>query len=87
MNDTNKIDDGGPAMPTLVGSGTAANEFQIGPCSAQWYGLSLRDYFAAKAMQALLTNPQYNDHGYDEISAISYGVADYMLAARKAVQS
>jgi hypothetical protein len=46
-------------------------------------GISLRDYFAAKAMQGLLTNFKYD---YDEngYAQSAYKIADAMLAAREA---
>jgi hypothetical protein len=48
-------------------------------------GMSLRDYFAAKAMQGLIT--QFA-HGFepdtvDGFSAISYRIADSMMEARE----
>jgi hypothetical protein len=49
-------------------------------------GLSMRDYFAAKAMQALLR--QYPDHlmnsPSNEVACDAYSMADAMLKAREA---
>lgn len=46
-------------------------------------GMTLRDYFAAKAMQARLSNPQWI--ASDERAALdAYQVADAMLRAREA---
>jgi hypothetical protein len=46
-------------------------------------GMTLRDYFAAKAMQAILSNPEYE--GEDSgLADQSYNVADAMLKAREA---
>lgn len=46
-------------------------------------GMTLRDYFAAKAMQAILSRPVGEDKEDDEILAIlAYDVADDMLEAR-----
>ena len=45
-------------------------------------GMELRDYFAAKAMQALLTNPNKN-HFAPELSQASYEMADAMIRARE----
>lgn len=44
-------------------------------------GMTLRDYFAAKAMVAILSNPEYikEDH---ELAIQSFNVADAMLKAR-----
>ena len=52
-------------------------------------GMSLRDYFAAKAMQTVLSDPWYRDgeRTYAEIAPMvateAYTVADAMLEARK----
>lgn len=48
------------------------------------HGMTLRDYFAAKAMQALLTNG--NEHCVSSSRVLardSYEVADAMLKARE----
>ncbi len=50
-------------------------------------GMDLRDYFAAKAMQAYLQNSSERDICLEEvgnwIGAFSYTVADAMMEARK----
>ncbi len=51
--------------------------------------MTLRDYFAARAMQTLLDlcNRDSREEGLsypDHIAAVSYGVADAMLKARQA---
>lgn len=47
-------------------------------------GMTLRDYFAAKAMQAAATNPVGADgFTFDERAAWAYAQADAMLKARK----
>lgn len=62
--------DGGPAFP--IGSGDMRDPV----------GMTLRDYFAAKAMQGLMASP--SDPASVEIAAEwSYKVADAMLEARK----
>ena len=43
------------------------------------YGMNLRDYFAAKAMQALIDN----DGLFSEIPTQAYALADAMLKARE----
>ena len=43
-------------------------------------GMTLRDYFAAKAMQALIDN----DGLFSEIPTQAYSIADAMLKAREA---
>ena len=42
------------------------------------YGMSMRDYFAAKAMQALIDN----DGLFSEIPTQAYALADAMLKVR-----
>lgn len=78
----NEIKDGGPAFPTVADGG-------CGP----WPGMSLRDYFAAKALVAMFAmeaNPRvgtevepYNARFNAMIAAQAYALADTMLAARK----
>ena len=46
------------------------------------YGMTLRDYFAAKAMQGLLASNR--DLSWRELGALSYDAADAMLKAREA---
>jgi len=43
-------------------------------------GITMRDYFAARAMQALIDN----DGLFSEIPAQAYALADAMLKAREA---
>lgn len=72
-----EIDNGGPAFP------------QKEPLSNDWHGMSLRDYFAAKAMQGMLANTDHDDceaHAKGEFMWImaenAYIAADAMLAER-----
>ena len=54
------------------------------------YGMALRDYFAAKAMQGMFANPDDSHEQYDlsyedytkEIARCAYKMADAMLEAR-----
>jgi len=43
----------------------------------------LRDYFAAKAMQAVLTNHKLEDCDDDVVAKNCYQMADFMLKARE----
>lgn len=67
------IDNGGPAFP--VGSGDMRDPA----------GMSLRDYFAAKAMQGLLAA---QIHGFNDqpakgpFASMAYEMADAMMKAR-----
>ena len=66
MSNTNT---GGPAFPS-----PALQSFKE--------GMTLRDYFAAKAMQGILTDPEIV-MGATEIADLSYKYADAMLKARE----
>lgn len=46
-------------------------------------GMTLRDYFAAKAMQAILGDKTTHPDYYSEWAELSYRMADAMLAERE----
>jgi len=75
-----KKNDGGPAFPWTDPYGTEG-------LPQQSAGMTLRDYFAAKAMQAFLDSARATREPFGKVSAavaiISYGVADAMLAERE----
>ena len=48
-------------------------------------GMSLRDYFAAKAMQAYLSGNDRDEFGYGQWAKASYAMADAMIRARGGV--
>ena len=79
MSNTNKT--GGPAFPEVrIRSGDNYNP----PTKLYYGGMTLRDYFAAKAMQAILS-PKSNvsDQFIADCCARSaYEIADAMLKAR-----
>jgi hypothetical protein len=56
------------------------------PYGTAYAGMTLRDYFAAKAMQALITSrhTDYENGWYDEemVAKSAYEMADAMLKAR-----
>lgn len=71
---------GGPAFP--VSESALIRNLQ---------GMTLRDYFAAKAMQGLLSNPKLADeilkcskHGHNWIQQSAWGWADEVLKAKDA---
>ncbi len=75
MNDhipdvTKMISDGGPAFPTA---------FQM-----HSKGMTLRDYFAGKALHGLLALDNYGK--WDELAKCSYRISDAMLKAREGVK-
>lgn len=71
MNNTNT---GGPAF--------AVAEL----ANVKWEGMTLRDYFAAKAMQAILSeDPEYHQkYQFIDLAHFSYKCADAMLKEREA---
>lgn len=81
----NKINDGGPAFPRPMSE-------IAGVCLAGQDGMSLRDYFAAKALVGVLAQhyggddevgPNWSAQGQEpEIAATAYSLADAMLAER-----
>lgn len=72
------INDGGPAFPIPLLPGQSYQGHA--PCD----GMTLRDYFAAKAMQAAATNPEgANGFTFSERAKWAYEQADAMLKARE----
>jgi len=47
-------------------------------------GMTLRDYFAAKAMTGLLTAEIVGEYSNEHVAEISYRIADAMLKEREA---
>lgn len=72
-----EIKTGGPAFPT-------ENELQVGTNAYLYEGMTLRDYFAAKAMQGFCTQEGYSRMG--EIANDSYELADAMLKERESIK-
>ena len=64
------INDGGPAYPTPAG--VQHND-----------GMTLRDYFAAAALQGLLDSPAEAEFGVSHFATAAYEAADAMLKARE----
>ena len=66
-------DTGGPAFPQPTDS------------TLSWCGMTLRDYFAAKAMQGVVANldEAFGPEEFDEMAKVFYSMADAMLKARE----
>lgn len=67
-----------PAFPTLTCD-------ENGGSYTDDSGASLRDYFAAKAMQGILANPKWDPHQQSDskrLARSSFDYADAMLKAR-----
>jgi hypothetical protein len=76
MSNTNT---GGPAFPHTV-------EYKGSECGGvvPHGGMTLRDYFAAKAMQSMNGRKDYLDAPASAIALDAYALADAMLKAREA---
>lgn len=100
MNEIKKSDNGGPAFPSSEVHGQQFVDTPMGKGFEQGYedaqhGMSLRDYFAGKAMLGVLTsnddikpflvNEANSRCGRleDEVANFAYRQADAMLRARK----
>lgn len=68
------VNDGGPAFPMASG-----------PCNDFEHGMSLRDWFAGRAMQSML-HSEIGKSGWATVHGVAsdaYKVADAMLKARE----
>ena len=77
----NEFDTGGPAFPALANWDRSGNK----ATALQFEGMTLRDYFAAKALQGMLAsrNPTTPRFHPEDDAAYVYAVADAMLKARE----
>lgn len=66
---------GGPAFPT--------SDWDENDKAYKMHGMTLRDYFAAKAMQSMNSRPDYEDVPAYAIALDAYALADAMLKARE----
>jgi hypothetical protein len=77
------IKNGGPAFPTQT-----IQYFPDDKNADEEKGMTLRDYFAAKAMQGLIASPRGTPNGTDATTSWyakgAYLMADAMLKAREA---
>jgi hypothetical protein len=72
-----KNDNSGPAFPFK-------EMHTHGTPYTQWKGMTLRDYFAAKAMQGFCVGSLSDGLWMTEAAKKSYSMADTMLKAREA---
>jgi hypothetical protein len=78
------IDDGGPAFPTVATATTHGFYADGQPCMTHYgsrSGISVRDYFAAAALQALISSRSCTS--FDEAAFSAYEAANEMIAFRK----
>ena len=66
---------GGPAFPVHPNVNLDLDK--------RWCGMTLRDYFAAKAMQGMLAENGGGARSNDDLAVIAYALADSMLKARE----
>lgn len=76
MNNTNT---GGPAFPAEVLGTDEHGEYRL-----PWQGMTLRDYFAAKAMQGMLAENGGGALRNETMVEFAYDIADVMLKVREA---
>ena len=77
MSNTNT--NGGPAFPEIrIRGGDNYNP----PTKLYYGGMTLRDYFAAKAMQSYLLDKDRDSFTVEQWAQASYEMADAMLKAR-----
>jgi len=75
--------DGGPAFPvTQVELDEEGRAVKIAPSC----GMTLRDYFAAAALQGMMANPSWDSTLRHTVAENAYGYANAMLAERQEVQ-
>ena len=70
--------DGGPAFPVTRYVNVDGETHESKP-----QGMTLRDYFAAKAMEGTAASKEGSTMGFHEIASWSYKMADAMLKARE----
>ena len=85
-SETEHINTGGPAFGQVV----ELRCVRVDPCGAEEYepalaqgGMTMRDYFAAKAVQGIYANPERKGTCVDAAER-AYEVADAMIRAREA---
>jgi hypothetical protein len=83
MKTQKQIDDGGSVTADLICQRHVAENVIEEEKVKSVGGLSLRDYFAAAAMQGLISHNHYGAISDEKIAKGSYELADAMLAARK----
>jgi len=77
-------DDGGPAFPSHLAR-TVVDADGKYDMKSPWGGMSLRDYFAGKALEGISgAKPPRITYEVEVCAGIAYELADAMLEARKA---
>lgn len=84
MDTSKPLDNGGPAFPCEVGGDPANNQHQTGNYTAMWYGMSLRDWFAGKALAGMCAGEPGSHLIPKNAAHEAYLYADAMMKARGA---
>jgi hypothetical protein len=84
MEQVMSTQDGGPAFPVADYDHMVFQPATVAETKRDLSGMSLRDYFAAKAMQGMSANPYYDDYEFDTVAEMAYAQAEAMLDARSA---
>lgn len=66
-------DTGGAAFPQIT---------ELGDIAQTSNGMTLRDWFAGKALQGILGNPNISNKFFEDDAHVAYKCADAMLAER-----
>ena len=83
MTTPKQIDDGGSVTAHLICQRHVADNLIEEDVVTAVGGLTLRDYFAAAALQGLIYHNHYGSVSDENIARGSYEYADAMLSARK----
>jgi hypothetical protein len=83
MTTQKQIDDGGSVTADLISERYVAGLGMTEEKVKSVGGLSLRDYFAAAALQGYCANPDCGSMSVKTLAKAAYEISDLMLAARK----
>jgi hypothetical protein len=83
MTTPEQIDNGGSVTADLISERYVAGLGTIQEKVKSVGGLSLRDYFAAAALQGHCANPDFGSISGKSLARAAYEISDLMLAARK----
>ena len=85
MSDQQKHDDGGQAFPVPLTLRVDGNPMTAGELMDGGNGMTLCDYFAAKALTGIMACNYAIDHlnGQADVATLAYNIADAMIAERK----
>ena len=81
MDIKKQIKDGGPAFPQPLAFNGNGEAVCAGMYFAEGCGMTLRDYFAARAMQAMTTLSAVPSN--EQIAIYAYAMADAMIKERE----